>query len=106
MPYRVITDVRFTDQFMKLTEEERNAEQLAAFEIVGRNGGTIQSIHVIPADRVAVTIAEYPDERASVKAHLQIEARGAYTLDAKRTYTLDEWMVIAQEANEEALLDV
>lgn len=106
MPYQVITEVRFTEAFQKLTEEEQQAEQIKALEIVGRNGGTIDSILVVPDEQYAVTIATYADERAANKSHLQITARGAYTLRPHRAFPLDEWMAIAAEAKSEALVEV
>ena len=106
MPYQVITEVRFTDAFMKLTEAEQQSEQLKALEIVTRNGGTIDTILVVPDEQYAVTIATYADERSSAKSHIQIQARGAYTLHPHRAFPLDEWMAITAEANAEALVEV
>lgn len=104
MSYRVITEVRFTDQFNKLTLDEQTAEQIEALQIVTRNGGAISDIFVVPTDQCAVTIAEYPDETASLKAHLQIGARGAYELTARRSYTLDEFTAISDAARAEAVV--
>jgi uncharacterized protein with GYD domain len=106
MSYRVITEVRFTDQFNKLTPDEQMAEQVAALELVTRNGGTIADILVVPGDQLALTVAEYPDEAASMKAHLQIQARGSYTLNPKRTFTLDEWTAIVEAARQETVVGV
>lgn len=106
MPYQVITEVRFTDAFMKLTEAEQQAEQVKALEIVTRNGGTIDSILVVPDEQYAVTIATYADERSAHKSHLQVQARGAYTLRPHRAFPLDEWMAITAEATSEALVEV
>src|SRR5688572_14331230 len=80
MSYRVVTTLRFTDHFSKMTEQEQQNEQLAALDIVTRNGGTIDTIMVVPDDAVALVHAQYPDERAAAKSHLQIQARGAYNL--------------------------
>ena len=106
MSYRVITEVRFTDQFNKLTPDEQMSEQIAAIELVTRNGGTISEILVVPDEQYALTIAEYPDETASMKAHLQIVARGSYQLAPKRSFTLDEWTKIADAAREETVVGV
>ena len=106
MGYRVITEVRFTDQFTKLTADEQMAEQIEALQIVTRNGGTISDIFVVPGEQYALTIAEYADERSSHKAHLQVMARGAYQLTARRSYTLEEWTAIADEATKEAVVGV
>ena len=106
MPYQVVTEVRFTEQFSKLTDDEQQAEQIKALEIVGRNGGTIDTILVVPDEQYAITIATYADERSAQKSHLQIAGRGAYTLRPHRAFPLDEWMGIAAEANAEALVEV
>lgn len=106
MSYRVVTEIRFTDKFTSLPEDAQQQEQLAALDIVTRNGGTIDNIFVVPNDRFALVHAEYPDETASMKSHLQIEARGAYLLTPRRAFTLEEWLVIAAAANSEAVVAV
>ena len=106
MSYRVVTELRFSDQFTKMTEQEQQNEQLAALDIVTRNGGTIDSIIVVPDDRVALVHAQYPDERTAMKSHLQIETRGAYLLQPRRAFTLEEWTVLAEEAKAEAVVGV
>ena len=106
MAYRVITEVRFTDQFNKLSPDEQLTEQVEALQIVTRNGGTISEILVVPSDQCAITIAEYADELSSVKAHIQIMARGAYELLAKRSYTLAEFTEINEAARAEAVVPV
>jgi hypothetical protein len=106
MSYRVATRVTFTPEFSRLTDEEQNNELVAALEIVTRNGGTIESTTVLPADQSALTIAVYPDPAAAAKAHIQIQARGAYQLQPQTAYSLEEWMQLMQEARAEAVVGV
>ena len=106
MPYRVITRVTFTPEFYKLTEQEQTDELVAATEIVTRNGGTIESTSVVPADSSAIVLATYPDQRSSAKAHIQIVARGAYQLEPQAAYSLEEWLEITAEARAEAVVPV
>ncbi|HVM08964.1 MAG TPA: GYD domain-containing protein [Acidimicrobiales bacterium] len=106
MSYRVVTRVTFTPEFGRLTTEEQTNEQIAAMEIVTRNGGTFESILVLPTDQAALTTTVYPDERSSMKAHLQIQARGAYELHAQHAFTLDEWTSILEESRAEAVVGV
>ena len=106
MSYRTATKVTFTPEFSKMTEEEQQSEQIAAMEIVTRNGGTFESIHVLPNENAALTIVSYPDERSALKAEIQIIARGAYNLQAQSCYTLDEWTAIMNEARAEAVVGV
>lgn len=106
MSYRVVTTLTFTPEFLKLPEEEQMNEQIAAMEIVARNGGTFEAIIVVPSTHSSLVTAVYPDEQASLKAHLQVEARGAYHLAPQRAYTLEEWQAIVQQARDEAVVGV
>ena len=106
MSYRVVTMLRFTDQHNRLAEVEQQAEQVAAIEDVMRNGGQLGDVFVLPHDKVAVVVATYPDEMSSIKAHLQIQARGNYDLTPNRAFLLEEWAAIAQEAQAGAVVSV
>lgn len=106
LSYRVVTRVTFTPEFSRLTEEEQTNEQIAAMEIVARNGGTFESIVVLPGEQTALTTVVYQDEESSLKSHIQIQARGAYNLQPSRAYTLEEWMEIMQKARAEAVVGV
>ena len=106
MSYQVVTRVTFAPEFSRLTEDEQTNELIEATAIVTRNGGTIDSTMVVPAEQAAIVFATYPDEKSSMKAHLQIAARGAYVLEPQRAYPLEEWLVIQQEARAEAVIPV
>ena len=106
MSYRVVTMLRFTDQHNRLSEDEQQAEQIAAIEDVTRNGGELGDVFVLPHEKTAVVIATYPDEQSSIKAHLQIQLRGNYDLTPSRAFLLDEWMTLADQARAEAVVAV
>ena len=106
MSYRVVTRLTFTDQHNRLTEEEQQAEQVAAIEDVVRNGGQLGDVYVLPHEKTAVVVATYPDETSSIKAHIQIQARGNYDLVPARAFLLDEWATIMDEAKAGAVVSV
>lgn len=106
MSYRAVTMLTFTDQHNRLSEQEQEAEQVAAIEDVIRNGGELGDVFVLPHEKTAVVIATYPDEESSIKAHLQIQLRGNYDLTPHRAFLLDEWTKLADEARSSALVSV
>ena len=106
MSYRVVTMLRFTDQHNRLSEDEQQAEQIAAIEDVVRNGGELGDVYVLPHEKTAVVVATYPDERSSIKAHLQIQLRGNYDLTPSRAFLLDEWASLTEEAKAGAVVSV
>lgn len=106
MSYRVMTKVSFTPEFTKLTEEEQNTELVATLEIVTRNGGTLEQTIVVPSEQCAYSIGVYPDASAATKAHIQIQARGAYQLSPVPAYSLEEWQSLMAEARADAVIGV
>ena len=106
MSYRVVTRVTFTPEFSRFTEEEQTNELIEATSIVSRNGGVIESTTVVPSEQTAIVLATYPDEKSSMKSHLQIAARGAYRLEPQRAYSLEDWLQIQAEARAEAVVPV
>lgn len=73
-----------------MSEEQRQAEQVAAFEIVAKYGGTIEGQWVLWSDGVFLSITSYPDEASAVKSQLAIVARGAFALQGQSAFTLEE----------------
>ena len=106
MSYRVVTELRFTEQHNRLTQAEQEAEQVGAIEDVIRNGGELGDVYVLPHDKVAVVVATYPDEESSIRAHLQIQARGNYDLRPARAFLLDEWTALLESARAGAVVSV
>lgn len=106
MSYRVVSMLTFTDQHNRLSEEEQQAEQVAAIGDVLRNGGELGDVFVLPHVKTAVVVATYPDERSSIKAHLQIQLRGNYDLTPNRAFLLEEWTALAAEVRAGAVVSV
>ena len=98
MTYRSATKLTFTPKYAELSEEQRLTEQVAAYEIVSKYGGDFESQFVLLTDQVFLAVVSYPDEEASIKSHIAIQARGAYELHSQRALTLEEMMQLQAEA--------
>jgi uncharacterized protein with GYD domain len=106
MSYRLMTKVTFTPEFAKMSDDEQNNELVATLEIVTRNGGTLEQTLVVPSEQCAYSIGVYPDPTSAAKAHIQIQARGAYELTPLPAYSLEEWQQLMAEARAEAVVGV
>lgn len=98
MSYRSATKLTFTPKFADLSEEQRLAEQVAAYEIVSKYGGEFEAQFVLMTDQVFLAVASYPDEESSIKAHMAIQARGVYELHSQRALSLDELIQLQADA--------
>ena len=56
----------------------------------------------MPSEQCAYSIGVYPDATAAAKAHIQIQARGAYEPPRSPAYSLEEWQQLIAEARSEA----
>ena len=104
--FRTATKVTFTPEYNRMTEEERVREQMAAYQIVANNGGTIEMQYVLWTDRVLLTVACYPTFEDCAKAEFQILARGAFELESQRALPLDEAIALQTAAKEAAVVEV
>jgi uncharacterized protein with GYD domain len=95
--HRTATRVTFTDAYESMDRAHQMTEQMAAYEIVGNHGGQIESQYVLLSEGCVLTVATYPDERASVKAHMEIQRRGAFRLQAQSAYTVEEALELLNE---------
>jgi uncharacterized protein with GYD domain len=98
MSYRSATKLTFTPRFADLSEEQRMAEQVAAYEIVAKYGGQFEAQFVLLTDQVFLAVVSYPDEESSIKSHMAIQARGIYELHSQRALTLEELLQFQAEA--------
>lgn len=98
MSYRSATKVTFTPKYAELSEDQRMAEQVAAFEIVAKYGGEFEAQVVLFTDQVFLAVVRYPDEQSAMKSLLAIQARGAYEMHSQRALTLEEMMQLQTEA--------
>ena len=98
MSYLSVSKLTFTPAFANLSEEQRQTEQMAAYELVAKHGGDIVGLYVVPGEGHLLTLVRYPDERAAAKTLVAINNRGAYEVQGQRAWPLDEWMELASEA--------
>jgi uncharacterized protein with GYD domain len=90
MAYRGASKLTFTPAWADMSEEERQAEQVAAMEIVAKYGGEQEGQWVLWSDQVLFTITRYPDQESAIKSQMAIVARGAFELQSQTALTLDE----------------
>ena len=64
----------FTPKWADMSEDQRLAEQAAAYEIVAKYGGEIKGMYILWSDSCMLSIIDYPDEVSSVKSVLAITA--------------------------------
>jgi hypothetical protein len=98
MSYRSASKLTFTPKFAELSEEQRMAEQVAAYEIVAKYRGEFEAQVVLLTDQVFLAVVNYPDEESSIKAHMAIQARGVYELHSQRALSLEELLQFQAEA--------
>jgi uncharacterized protein with GYD domain len=98
--HRTATRVTFTDAYEAMDRAHQMTEQMAAYEIVAKHGGEIEAQYVLMSEGCVLTVAAYPDERASVKAHMEIQQRGGFRLQAQSAYTVEEAMELLSEIPE------
>ena len=106
MPYRIASQLTFTDTYNRMTDEEQLAEQVAALEIVANNGGTIDAQYVLWTDGVILSVVTFPDQAACVRCELQISLRRAFELRSQAALTVDEVVALQAEAKEAATIKV
>ena len=98
MTYRSATKLTFTQKYAELSEDQRLAEQVAAYEIVAKYGGDFEAQVVLLTDQVFLAVVSYPDEESSIKSQIAIQARGAYELHSQRALSLEEMLQLQSEA--------
>ena len=99
MAYRSASKLTFSPAWRDMSPEQRQAEQVAAFEIVAKYGGTSEGMWVLWSDGAVLSITSYPDEASSMKAQLALVARGAFALQAQTALTLEELGALQAEVN-------
>ena len=106
MPYRVACTLTLTDTFNRMTPDEQMAEQVAALEIVSKNGGVIEAQYGLWSDAAILTITMFPEQNACYRCEMQIGQRGAFTLRSQAALTMDELMTLTAEARAAATVKV
>lgn len=90
MAHLSASKLTFTPAWADMSEDERQAEQVAALEIVAKYGGEQEGQWVLWSDQVLLTITRYPDQPSAIKAQMAIVARGAFELQSQTALTLEE----------------
>ena len=98
MPYRIASQLTFTDTYNRLTPDEQLAEQAAALEIVANNGGAIEAQYVLWTDGAVLSIVTFPDQQACYRCEMQITQRGCFVLRSQSALTLEETLTLVTEA--------
>ena len=89
MAHLSASKLTFTAKWDDMSDDERTAEQGAAFEIVAKCGGSIKSQYLLVTDGCLMSITEYPDETTALKSALAIGRRGAFALQTQTALPLD-----------------
>ena len=90
MAYRSASKLTFTPAWAAMTPDQRQAEQVAAWEIVNKFGGENEGQWWLWSDGALLSITKYPDEASGMKALMAIVARGAFQLQSQTALTLEE----------------
>ncbi len=98
MTHCVATKVTFTEAYLDMSEEQRLAEQTAAYEIVAKHGGELKGQWVLMSEGALLTIVEYPDEQSSIKSQIAIATRRAFQLQTQRAMPLEEYLPLLEAA--------
>jgi len=90
MSYLTATMLTFTPGWDTMDDDERTAEQVAAYEIVSKFGGEIKAQYILWSDNCLLAVTEYPDEISAMKSELAIGRRGAFVLKSQRAVPLED----------------
>lgn len=90
MAYRSASKLTFTPAWAGMTPDQRQAEQVAAMEIVAKFGGENEGQWWLWSDGALLSITSYPDEASGMKSLMAIVARGAFELQSQTALSLEE----------------
>lgn len=98
MAYLGASRMTFTPKYLGMSEEEKVAEQMAAYEIVSKCGGTIKGQYVLWTDNCLFSLTEFPDEASALLCHEAITVRGSFDMISQRAVPLDDAMKLYEDA--------
>ena len=90
MSHLSATTLTFSPKWDAMDDDERTAEQVAAYEIVSKCGGEIKAQYVLWSDNSLLSIVDYPDEVSAFKSQLAIARRGAFVLEGQRAIPIED----------------
>ena len=82
MSHLSATTLTFSPKWDAMDDDERTAEQVAAYEIVSKCGGEVKAQYVLWSDNCLLSIVDYPDEISAFKSQLAIARRRVRTRGA------------------------
>jgi uncharacterized protein with GYD domain len=106
MPYRVAAKVNFTDVYNRMTADEQMAEQVAGYETIAKNGGTVEAQYVLWSDRCVILFISYPDQQSAYRSEMQVAMRGSFDIHSQAALTADEALALGTEARAAATVKV
>ena len=98
MSYLSASKLTFSPKWADMNDEDRMAEQVAAYEIVSKYGGEMKGQYILMSEACLLSIYDYPDESSAFKAELAIARRGAFVLQQQRALPLEDFMAMEEEA--------
>jgi uncharacterized protein with GYD domain len=90
MSHLSATRLTFSPKWDTMDDDERTAEQVAAYDIVSKCGGEIKAQYVLWSDNCLLSIVDYPDEISAFKSQLAIARRGAFVLEGQRAVPIED----------------
>jgi len=90
MSHLSATKLTFSAKWDGMDDEERLAEQVAAYDIVSKCGCEIKAQYVLWSDNALFTITDYPDEVSAMNSQQAIARRGAFVLQSQRAVPLED----------------
>ncbi len=72
MSHLSATKLTFSPKWDAMSDDERTAEQVAAYEIVSKCGGEVKAQYVLWSDNCLFAITDYPDEVSAMKSQQAI----------------------------------
>ena len=97
MSHLSATKLTFSPKWATMDDDERTAEQVAAYEIVSKCGGEVKAQYVLWSDNCLLAITDYPDETSAMKSQQAIARRGAFVLESQRAIPLEDVLSWADE---------
>jgi hypothetical protein len=70
------------EQWQGLSEDQWNAKLADIFAVVDRNGGSVKVTAVSPSHMATISVIEYPDDAAAIRAVAGVQALGTLQFDS------------------------
>jgi len=89
------------EEWQDLSQEQNDAQSAAIYEVIGGNGGDVQSLGFSPHHICLTSVISYPDEASAQKAVAEIVALGTLEfVSIEHLWDIGEWTAAMRAANE------